>query len=102
MLFRMVYVFFHLITKIRTYGCLKSGMSVFWDHPVYAYRVWMYLYVLTWGVGLPVCSCLRNLHQEVMIMLHKLFQDYETFACQVFSDEKIFQGIFGHFMPLVA
>ena len=34
-------------------------------------------------------------------MLHTLFQDYEAFACHVFTDEKSLQGIFGHFMPLM-
>ena len=35
-------------------------------------------------------------------MLHELFQKHEAFACDMFTDEKSSQGIFGHFMPLVA
>ena len=34
-------------------------------------------------------------------MLRKLFRDDEAFTCNVFADESL-QGIFGHFMPLVA
>ena len=47
-------------------------------------------------------SCLHNLQEGGKIMLHELFQKHETFACDMFTDEKSSQGIFGHFMPLVA
>ena len=56
----------------------------------------------------PVCSCLHNLQQGGMIMLHKLFQRHEAFACHMFTDEKIIQGIFWSFyatkwhMPFLA
>ena len=35
-------------------------------------------------------------------MQHELFQKHEALACHMFADEKSSQGIFGHFMPLVA
>ena len=35
-------------------------------------------------------------------MLHKLFQDYEAFACHVFTDKENLEDIFGQFMQLVA
>ena len=35
-------------------------------------------------------------------MLHELSQKHEECVCDMFSDEKSSQGIFDHFMPLVA
>ena len=49
-----------------------------------------------------VFSCLHNLQEGCMIMLHELFQKHEAFACNMFTDEKSSQGIFCHFMPQVA
>ena len=49
-----------------------------------------------------VFSCLHNLQEGGMIVLYELFQKHEAFACKIFTDEKTSQGIFGHFMPLVA
>ena len=51
------------------------------------------------GVCLHLCSCLHNIKHGGMIMLHKRFQKHEAFAD---IDEKSSQGIFNHFMPLVA
>ena len=49
-----------------------------------------------------VFSCLHNLQEGGMIMLHELFQKHKALVCGMFTDEKRSQGIFGHFMPLVA
>ena len=43
------------------------------------------------------CSCLHNLQQGGMIMLHELFQKHEAFACDMFPDEKKQPGYFWPF-----
>ena len=51
-----------------------------------------------------VCTCmfyLYNLQNGGVIMLHKIFQKHEAFACYMLADEKSSQGNLGHFIQLV-